>query len=160
MQLRRLALTTATVIPIALAMFATPAAAVPPHREPLQFPDQIIFAAGDFCPWPALVTFPVNNETATTFYDGQGNVTRVLITGSLRVSFENTDTGNSETFNIPGSSVTVGSTLIYRGRNVIFPVAGELNLVSGRVVVTVDSQGFQHPVSVNGSTTDICALLG
>ncbi len=160
MQLRRLALTAATVIPIVLATFATPAAAVPPQREPVQLPDQIRLAAGDFCPWPAIVTWPVNNEIATTFYDQQGNVTRVLITGALRVTIENADTGESETFNIPGSGVIIGSSLIYRGRNVIFPVNGELNLVSGRVVVTVDSQGFQHPVIVNGSTTDICALLG
>ncbi len=135
------------------------AGAVPPDRDSVVLPDELPLPAGVFCPWEGVATFPVNREYATTFYDSEGNVTSVLVTGFLAVTFTNLDNGESVTLNIPGTGLYVDDLLIYRGRNVIFPVSGELKLVSGRVVVTIDSAGFQHPVSIHGSTTDICALL-
>jgi hypothetical protein len=159
MLLRRVALVGTTTALIATFGHAPTAGAVAPVREPLVFPEELPLPAGVFCPWEGVVTFPVKNEYATTFYDSQGNITMVLITGSLVVTITNLDNGESVTLNIPGSGVTVEDVLTYRGPNVIFPVEGELDLVYGRVVVTVDSAGFQHPVTIYGSTTDICALL-
>jgi hypothetical protein len=138
---------------------ATSAGAVTPVREPVVLPEELVMPAGVFCPWEGVATFPVNNEFATTFFDSEGNITSVLISGSLVVTITNVENGESATLNIPGTGVTVDDVLTYRGRNVIFPVSGELKLVSGLVVVTVDSEGFQHPVTIHGSTTDICALL-
>jgi len=106
-----------------------------------------------------VVTFPVNNEIVTTFFDAEGNVDRVLVTGALVVTFGNIETGETVTLNIPGAGLYIDDELTYRERNIFAPVHGELNLVSGRVVVTIDSEGFQHPVEVAGSTTDVCALL-
>jgi len=158
MRLSRIVLITAAVAVAALFGPAS-AGAVPPVREPLVFPEELPLPAGVFCPWEGLVTFPVTREYATTFYDSEGNITRVLITGSLVITVTNVENGESVTLNIPGSTVAVDDLVTYRGRNVIFPVSGELKLVSGLVVVTVDSAGFQHPVTIHGSTVDICALL-
>jgi hypothetical protein len=145
---------------LSLALFPQPSAsAVSPTREPLVFPSELDLAAGDFCAFPVIITFPVNREFATIFYDAEGNVDHVLITGSLMITATNADTGESVNLNIPGSSVTVDDLITYRGLNVIFPVEGTLDFVAGRVVVTVDSAGFQQPVTVAGLTVDICALL-
>jgi hypothetical protein len=158
-RLNRLVLVITAVALVAVFGPTVSAGAVAPVREPVVFPEELPLPAGVFCPWEGIVTFPVNNEFATTFFDSEGNVTSVLITGSLVVTITNLDNGESVTLNIPGTGTTVDDVLTYRGRNVIFPVSGELKLVSGRVVVTVDSAGFQHPVTISGSTTDICALL-
>lgn len=139
---------------------APPAGATPPVREPLELPSELVLPAGEFCSFKIVSTFPVNREIVTTFFDAEGNVERVLVSGALRVTLENEETGETVTVNIPGTSVTIDDVLTYRGRNIIFPVHGELELVSGRVVVTIDSEGFQHPVELAGSTMDLCALLG
>jgi hypothetical protein len=136
------------------------ASAVSPVSEPVELPAELLLPAGAFCSWEALVTFPVNKEIATTFYDANGNIDRVMITGSLRATVTNVENGKSITLNIPGTQVIVDDLVTYRGPNVIFPVDGSLKLVSGRVVVTVDSEGFQHPVTVSGLRIDICTLLG
>ena len=159
MRLSRIVLITTTVAVAALFGPIRSAGAAPPVREPLAFPEELSLPVGVFCPWEGLVTFDVNREYATTFYDSQGNITQVQITGALVITITNLDNGKSVTLNIPGTGVIVGDLFTYRGRNVIFPVSGELKLVSGRVVVTVDSAGFQHPVTIYGSTVDICALL-
>jgi hypothetical protein len=159
MALKRVMLVSVAAV-LALALAPTPAAeAAAPVREALVFPEELPLPGGVFCPWEGVVTFPVNREFATAFYDKSGNVTKVLITGSLVVTITNLDNGESVNLNIPGTSVTVDDIVTYRGPDVIFPVSGELNLVNGRVVVTVDSEGFQHPVKIYGSTTDICRLL-
>jgi hypothetical protein len=147
------------VVTMSIAESATPAGATTPVREPLELPSELVLAAGDFCGFEILVTWPVNNEVATTFFDAEGNVDRVLVTGALQVTFENQENGETLTLNIPGSGVIIDNELTYRGRNVIFPVEGQLDLVSGRVVVMVDSEGFQHPVELAGRTTDVCTLL-
>ncbi len=157
--MRRAVVSMSLLALVLVGLVATPVSATPPVREPLVFPDELPLPAGVFCPWEGLVTFPVNTETATTFFDRDGNVREVLITGSLVVTITNLDNGESVTLNIPGTSVTVDDLVTYRGPSVIFPVSGELKLVSGLVVVTVDSEGFQHPVTIYGSTTDICELL-
>jgi hypothetical protein len=135
------------------------ASARTPDRVPLELPSELVLPAGDPCPWEGLVTWPVNREFVTIFYDADGSIDRVMFTGFLSVTIENVENHESVTLKIPGTGVIDDDVVVYRGRNVIAPVHGELNLVSGRVVATIDSQGFQHPVEVAGSTTDICALL-
>lgn len=157
--LRRLALITAVVALAAPLGFAAPAAASTPQREPVVFPDELVLPAGAFCPWEGLVTFPMNREVATTFFNTDGTIARVVVTGSLRVTITNVDNDESITLNIPGVLVTVNDIVTYTGRNIIFPVEGALDLVSGRVVVTVDSEGFQHPVEIAGLSIDVCTLL-
>lgn len=157
--LHRPALITAVVTLAVLVGLTAPAAAIAPQREPVEFPDELALPAGAFCPWEGVVTFPMNNEVATTFFNPDGTIARVVITGALRVTITNVDNVESVTLNIPGVGVTVDDVLTYTGRNIIFPVEGALDLVSGRVVVTVDSEGFQHPVEVAGLSVDVCTLL-
>lgn len=157
--LRRLTLITALVALTTQLGLAAPAAASTPQREPVVFPDELVLPAGPFCPWEGLVTFPLNREVATTFFNADGTIARVVITGALRVTVTNVDNGESVTLNIPGVLVTVNDVVTYTGRNIIFPVEGSLDLVAGRVVVTVDSEGFQHPVEVAGLSIDVCTLL-
>jgi hypothetical protein len=124
------------------------------------FPDELTLSAGVFCDWEGVVTFPVTQEYVTTFFDGAGNVTRMMITGRLVVTVTNVETGEDVTLNISGPSVQIDDVLTYHGPSIVFPVEGSLDFVHGRVVVTVDSEGFQHPVTMYRTTTDICALLG
>ena len=73
-----------------LILSTTAAAAAKPDRQPLELGD-FDFAAGDVCSFAVHVEFLVNREKVTTFYDRDGNVTRVLTTGSLLVRLSPVD---------------------------------------------------------------------
>jgi hypothetical protein len=165
MRMRRLAtfsvLITSLLMGQAFVMVGT-AGAVPPVRVPLSFPPGgIDLPAGAYCPWAGHIDADTLKEKITTFFDQQGNVAKIMITGALKITVTNVETGGSLSLNIPGSSVfdPETSTLVYRGLNVIFPVPGQMPLVSGQVVVSVAPDGTQSILSVEGTTVDLCAQL-
>jgi len=80
-----------------LAM-ASPAVALPPDREALISSPFVDTSCG----FEVYVSFPVQNEYATAFFDRDGNVTRVIITGRLVITFTNPVNGVSLTENISG----------------------------------------------------------
>ena len=112
------------------------------------------------------------NRHFKEFTDENGNVVRSLETGTgLALRFTNVDTGKtistksngavSQTrFNLDGSS-TVAAT----GHNLLIlfpsdiPAGPSTTLIKGRLVFTVDTDQVFTVQSINGNTTDLCAVL-
>jgi hypothetical protein len=82
-----------------LLAWALPAAAATVSRDPAPLPDRI---EDDSCGFTVEVTFPVNGEHAVSFYDADGNLVRIEITGRLVATFLHPSNGKSITLNISG----------------------------------------------------------
>jgi len=78
---------------------ASGAAAVKPSVGSAALPDLIV---DDTCGFVIEVTFPANQQVARTFVDQDGDVTKLVITGSLKALFTNPATGASLLANISG----------------------------------------------------------
>jgi hypothetical protein len=84
---------------LAAAFSAPGAAAARPSTEFLPAPDGLLDTS---CGYEILVTFPVQKEYLRTFFDRDGDVVKLIITGNLVVTFTNTATRESLTSNISG----------------------------------------------------------
>jgi len=108
-------------------------AAARPSVEFLPPPDGLLDKT---CGYEILVTFPVQKEYLRTFFDRDGNVVKIIVTGNLVVTFTNTATGASLTSNISGPFHTnvVRESNTSEGR-IGGPVPGlpGLNLFAGRI---------------------------
>jgi hypothetical protein len=80
------------------ALSAGTAVAVPPTVE---FLDRTA-ETNTSCGYDILVTFPVQNQYLRTFFDRDGNVVKLIVTGNLVVTLTNTATSDSLTSNISG----------------------------------------------------------
>jgi hypothetical protein len=109
------------------------AAAARPSVEFLPPPDGLLDSS---CGYEILVTFPVQKEYLRTFFDRDGNVVKIIVTGNLVVTFTNTATGASLTSNISGPFHTnvIQESNTSEGR-VGGPLPGlpGLNLFAGRI---------------------------
>ena len=147
-----------------LALSASTATAAKPERQPLELGD-FDFAAGDVCSFAVHVEFLVNREKMTTFYDREGDVTRVLTTGSLVVRLSPVDDPDrTTTLNISGPSHQVfradgSSTLTYAGRSISLYPPGTLVFTAGRAIVELDTAGAFVSVTNIGFETDLCPML-
>lgn len=135
-----------------LLVTAVPTVAAGQTRAPAPLPDLI---EDQSCGFLVDVTFPVNDEYAISIYDRQGNLTRIIITGRLVVTFMNAATGETFTTNISGPSHIdlVRGTNTQEGR-IGGPVAGlpGLNIFAGRAdLSTGELRG--HLLA------DVCAVL-
>jgi hypothetical protein len=123
----------------------------PPARDFLSYPDEIL---DDSCGYEILVTFPIQREYQTTFFDPQGNVTRVVITGRLVVTFMNVATGESLTANISGPAhfgFRSGDTS--EGRQ-----GGQIGSKPGLIVFS-GRQDWQTGALLGHVHTDVCMAL-
>src|SRR5262245_17309553 len=90
----RLAMAAATLLTVGVA----PVSAAPPDREPaISVP-----LSDSGCGFEVDMSFPIQNEYATTFFDNDGNPTMLIITGRLVATFTNPANGVSLTANISG----------------------------------------------------------
>ena len=137
---------------LATGAMSVAAVAAGQTREPAPLPDLI---EDDSCGFLVEVTFPVNDEYAITIYDGQGDPTRIIITGRLVATFTNPATGEAFTANISGPSHLdlVRGTSTQEG-----PIGGPvgnlpgLNVFAGRAdLSTGELRGHL--------LVDVCALL-
>jgi hypothetical protein len=97
----------ALVVPLALVLglvMSTEALASGPVITPSPVFEGVI-AAGLICPFAFRVTTITNNEIAKSFYDANGDLERVLITGFLSQSFKNLSTGKKISLIINGPVV-------------------------------------------------------
>jgi hypothetical protein len=147
--MRRASLILAVLWALATAL---PAAAASQIRVPSPLPDLI---QDESCGFLVDVTFPVNDQYAIVLSDGDGNVTRIIVTGHLVVTFTNHSTGESFTANISGPS----HIDLVRGTNTQEGLVGGpvgslpgLNLVAGRVDLNTGT--FRGHL-----LADVCALL-
>jgi hypothetical protein len=118
---------------LASGFSAGAAAAARPTVEFFPPPDGLLDTS---CGYEILVTFPVQKEYLRTFFDGDGDVVKLIVTGNLVVTFTNTATGQSLTSNISGPFHVnlVRATDTTEGR-IGGPVDGlpGLNLFAGRI---------------------------
>jgi hypothetical protein len=118
---------------LAAAFSAAGTSAARPSVEFLPPPDGLLDHS---CGYEIRVTFPVQREYQRTYFDRDGSVVKIIVTGNLVVTFTNTATGNSLTSNISGPFHTsfVRETSTSEGR-IGGPVDGlpGLNLFAGRI---------------------------
>lgn len=144
--MRRLWLS-ATLCLVTVLTLATPALAKEPVREPFVLPDLIEDTS---CGFLVVVTFPVQQEFITTFFDSAGEPVKQIITGRLVATLRNPANGVTVTIKISGPShafLATGES--YASGRVGGPVGFEpgLNDFSGRVnLVTGELRGHLEPL--------------
>jgi hypothetical protein len=156
------------LLPVAILLLALaePASSVPPDRFPL--PPTEDFVDEVSCDFPIEVHFVTEKLTEKTFFDGAGNVTKVIVTGPLKIENTNLDTNTSLTLNLPGPGITLfedGEPVVFKavGPWVLFFLPGDLGpghpgglfLTHGRVVFDL----VQGDVTVKGKIQSLCDLL-
>ena len=146
---------------------SVPASAVRPVREFLPQEDEVI---SGICPFDLGIYVLENESFITTFFDKDGNVTKLLISGRLVVELRNEQTGASHVADISGpGKVTFtedSEVLTALGNWLLFFFPGELGesepgrafLTSGRVVVEFSAEGAAI-LEQRGRQVDVCALL-
>lgn len=131
---------------------AAPASAARPTREAAPLPALIVDTS---CGFTVNVTFPVNDEYVLSFTDASGELTRLIITGRLVVTFTNPTTGTSYTANISGPShIDFGRGANSQEGRIGGPLGllPGLNIFSGRIDFAT---GQMHGRLI----ADVCALL-
>jgi hypothetical protein len=144
---------------------AGPAVGVPPERLPL--PPMPTFVDEETCPFPFLVESE-EKLTQKTFFDREGNIKKVIVTGPLKVELTRLDTGESVVVNIPGPGITLfeeGEPVVFKavGPWVLFFFPGELGeghpgglfLTHGRVVFDL----VEGDVTRRGTIQGVCELF-
>ena len=144
--MRRLWLS-ATLCLVTVLTLATPALAKEPVREPFVLPDLIEDTS---CGFLVVVTFPVQQEFITTFFDSAGEPVKQIITGRLVATMTNPANGVTITIKISGPfHVFLSTGESYASGRVGGPVGFEpgLNDFSGRVnLVTGELRGHLEPL--------------
>jgi hypothetical protein len=152
---------------IGLVTASTPAWAVKPVREFLPQEDAVISGV---CPFDLGVDVLENNTYITTFFDREGNVTRLHGSGRLVVELINEQTGESVVANIsgPGTVTFTEDSEVWKtvGPWLWFFFPGDLGegepgmalLTTGRFVVEFTEEGASI-LKQRGRVTDVCALL-
>jgi hypothetical protein len=144
--MRRLWLS-ATLCLVTVLTIAGPALAKEPVREPFGLPDVIEDTS---CGFLVVVTFPVQQEFITTFFNGAGELVKQIIAGRLVATFRKPANGVSFTLNISGPFHTfIATGEAYGSGRVGGPVGFEpgLNDFSGRVnLVTGELRGHLEPL--------------
>jgi hypothetical protein len=120
-----------------------------PDRAPSPSPDGIV---DETCGFPIEVRFPTDRGVMTTFFDRDGNVTRIQVTGHLVATLTNIETGESVTVNIsgPGRLVFPSGELTATGRWSAWP-EGHLVIQAGHT----EPDGTFHGRTV----MDVCEVL-
>lgn len=80
---------------------AAPVAAARPDRTPVLN----VTSVDESCGFRVELSYPVQNESQKTFYDADGNPTKVIVSGRLVFTFTNLDNGTSLTVNASGPLV-------------------------------------------------------
>jgi hypothetical protein len=155
------------ILPLSVLLLwqAGPASSVPPERVLL--PPMEDFVDEESCPFPFLVQFQ-QKVTEKTFFDGEGNITKIIATGPFKVEMTRLDTGESVVVNIPGPGITLfdnGEPVVFKavGPWVLFFFPGELGdghpgglfLTRGRVVFDLVEGDLRR----TGTIQSICDLF-
>ena len=135
------------------------AQAAGPVRVELNFGPPIVFPGA--CPtFDVQLTATTDREVAKEFF-ADGQLARMITTGSLTVSFENLTTGKTISENLSGPGIQTfnpdgSSTLVIMGRNAGW--IGDL-VTSGRIVLDLAPDGSVISHSQVHQSTSTCALL-
>jgi hypothetical protein len=131
-------------------VMASPVAAVQPDREPAGSPGPQVL---DDCGFEVDVTFPIADQVVTSFFDQDGNLAKLIITGRNVVTYTNPANGVSITVNASGPAHFdfVRGTFSFEGLNTGPWDDSGLVLLAGRV----DLETGEHV----GHTVLLCPLL-
>jgi hypothetical protein len=139
-----------------------------PDREPLAGES---FVISDTCEFDVMFDELTNREYLTTFFDKDGNLTRMLITGSLKTQLTNTSNNKSMDVNISGPGKIIvdedgtetyysgGTWLIYLSPTDVPDFQPRMFLSSGRMVIEVSGGVITSLTIVGGRTVDLCSAL-
>jgi hypothetical protein len=127
------------------------------------------YAAGEVCPFPVTVTFPVNQEFITFLTNDTGTVVGATITGKLVARVTNVASGATTdriltglgtlTFGSDGSeTIEVGGTIGIAFKAGDSP-ANEWDVVTGSSVLHIAADGTRTLVSSDGAIEDLCVTL-
>jgi hypothetical protein len=140
-------------------ILASPAAADPPTFTVTVGPISILGQEG-LCAFPVDIT-GTQDVRMTTFYDRNGEVRGVLLTGPINVSVANSLTGKAVTANISGpGKIDTAGTLTGSGPWLLFFFGDQtsspfLLLVTGHLTVAPNGD----LLSADGRIVDLCAAL-
>lgn len=146
-------------------VIATSTAAAPPSQEDFTFDDQ--FVDDGLCGFPLNFSF-VGGGTATTFFDEEGNPTRVQIHVSQDATITNPTNQKTlsghETVNVREDVEEGTVTFTGLGIHQNVPGHGAVLLEAGRLVFdfesgTVTFMAGPHPDPAEGDFEDFCAAL-
>ena len=152
------------LVAVAAILFAaSPAAAFPPQRD--HFPFTVDFVDEEACGFPVELSFE-GSVTVTSFFDEQGNLTRIEIHASDNAQATNLTNGKSATGHETSNlrvDVEAGTETL-RGLPIHFKVPGHgaVLMEVGRLVL--DASGSptfvagQHQLH-DGDFTEFCAAL-
>jgi hypothetical protein len=141
-----------------LAIAAVPvgsAAAQPPTQTP-PAGDYIVHLTGEQTPCGAFTLNVQDGERYTTFYDRNGDVTVLMITGSLRMTVTSDTTGRSIDLNIPGPAKVLSNGTLAGGGPWLLWSPTVFAYATGRIVIP---NGNVDAVEINGHRTDLCPIL-
>jgi hypothetical protein len=153
---------------LASLALAQAAGADPPTREPFVNVGGTVPAGVACAGFPLTISIDVDRQTATTFFDKDGNPIRQVITGRLILTTTNATTLESRTYRLGGAihvlfggdgSITItltGSSLISLFPNDV-PPGPSTTQGSGRAVIRIDE--LFRLVSQTGTVEDVCAAL-
>ena len=141
------------------AATAVGANAAGPVRVELNFGPPIVLHGA--CPtFDLQLTAATDREVAKEFF-ADGQLARIITTGSLTVTFENLTTGKTVIENLSGPGTQTfnpdgSSTLVIEGLNAGW--IGDL-VTSGRIVLTLAADGTVTSYSAVPHSASLCALL-
>jgi hypothetical protein len=147
---------------------APTAGADPPVREPFVNVGGTLPAGVACAGFPVTVSIDLDRQTATTFFDKDGNPIRQVITGQLILTVTNGSTLEARTYRLGGAihlvfgadgSLTItltGNSLITLFPNDV-PPGPSTTQGSGRAVIQIDA--LFTLVSRTGQVEDVCAAL-
>jgi hypothetical protein len=143
---RRFSLTLVSLAVWLLA--AAPVGAAAPDREPIT---NVAFVSSG-CGFEVDITIPVQNEFATAFFDQDGDLTKLIVTGRLVFTFTNPANGISITANVSGPGIfdfVKGTAYAFGSGG--GPSPSGLILGHGRLNLST--------FEINGNTVNLCPML-
>jgi hypothetical protein len=157
---RRLAITGGIAAAL-LAVTAPATLAGKPVTEPLEYPSQISFEAGDPCPFALVVDFLDNKEKVKTFTSNGWD--RSFVSGLLVVRVSNPENGSSRVFNISGPGPTLqhddgSSTVYFYGNSIVFG-PGFMLATSGPAWQDYAADGSLTSTHTPRHVLDVCTVL-
>ena len=136
----------------------TPTAPVITPPPPL--PDPLVLT--NVAPFPVQITFLTDKEVTKAFSDKNGDPTRTLTTGALKVQVTNLDTGKSLVLNIPGPGVALPDGTLTTSGSWLFFFPADNTQGQPPGVITIHGRTVSSSTSfevLNGHVEDIVAAL-
>jgi hypothetical protein len=161
---QRRPLISSTILAALILGAALPARAVPPIHFP--FPTSDILITGD-CDFDIQTHVTMDKARSTVFFDRDGNVVRQNVTGVLKETVTNVETGETMSLNLSGHATFYfnedGSIdLVGEGQWLLFNIAnrpGETLFTQGHFTAVIEPNGALLITDPAPRETNLCETL-